>query len=240
MKYCGLAAPRPSPCSFVVSRAPAQPQTSWSGPPGEARQRIDGLAKVTGRKIYARDFRARDMDGWPPHERVAMVLRATRADRVFEGLDLTVLPASLQPIVVVTGDRLIEDKITPQYGFSPPSVWPNGLLVVQGRRPGYYGQPVAILVFADFETWRQAKKLLQFNPKVVKYGSTGQAIPSPDAYKPTTSLTRYADRDDEAFSQVLNGESNPHADPLGPIDAQARAFRQAIAAEFDRPGNQYA
>ena len=218
----------------LASAGPAA--DSWSGPPGEARQRIDGLAKVTGRKIYARDFRARDMDGWPPHERVAMVLRATRADRVFEGLDLTVLPASLQPIVVVTGDRLIEDKITPQYGFSPPSVWPNGLLVVQGRRPGYYGQPVAILVFADFETWRQAKKLLQFNPKVVKYGSTGQAIPSPDAYKPTTSLTRYADRDDEAFSQVLNGESNPHADPLGPIDAQARAFRQAIAAEFDRPG----
>ena len=107
---------------------------------------------------------------------------------------------------------------------------------MQGRRPGYYGQPVAILVFADFETWRQAKKLLQFNPKVVKYGSRGQAIPSPDAYKPTTSLTRYADQDDEAFSQVLNGESNPHADPLGPIDAQARAFRQAIAAEFDRPG----
>ena len=37
----------------------------WSAGPGLARARIDGHAKVTGQKIYARDFRARDMPGWP-------------------------------------------------------------------------------------------------------------------------------------------------------------------------------
>jgi hypothetical protein len=39
------------------------------GPPGKARYRIDGVAKVTGEKIYARDFRARDTGGWPALER---------------------------------------------------------------------------------------------------------------------------------------------------------------------------
>ena len=48
---------------------PTQPTTpagapDWSGGPGQVRFRIDGLAKVTGQKIYARDFRAADMPGW--------------------------------------------------------------------------------------------------------------------------------------------------------------------------------
>ena len=47
---------------------PTQPHAppgapDWSGGPGKARFRIDGLAKVTGQKIYARDFRAVDMPG---------------------------------------------------------------------------------------------------------------------------------------------------------------------------------
>ena len=37
------------------------PPDGWSGAPGHARYRIDGLAKVTGQKIYARDFLPRDM-----------------------------------------------------------------------------------------------------------------------------------------------------------------------------------
>ena len=52
----------------------AEVQSSqWSGPPGKARYRIEGVAKVTGQKIYARDFRARDMAGWPQQERMAWV-----------------------------------------------------------------------------------------------------------------------------------------------------------------------
>ncbi len=37
---------------------PMRVDPGWSGPPGIARYRIEGLAKVTGQKIYARDFRA--------------------------------------------------------------------------------------------------------------------------------------------------------------------------------------
>ncbi|WP_083237994.1 twin-arginine translocation signal domain-containing protein [Methyloceanibacter marginalis] len=35
--------------------ATMDPPGGWSGTPGQARYRIDGLAKVTGQKIYARD-----------------------------------------------------------------------------------------------------------------------------------------------------------------------------------------
>jgi hypothetical protein len=73
------------------------PPGSWKGGPGKARFRIDGLAKVTGRKIYARDFRARDMPGWPANEQYVFVLCAPFADRIFEGVDLDHLPAELRP-----------------------------------------------------------------------------------------------------------------------------------------------
>ena len=33
---------------------------------GRVVGRIDGIAKVTGAKLYASDFRAADMPGWPP------------------------------------------------------------------------------------------------------------------------------------------------------------------------------
>ena len=37
---------------------------SWS-PATAGKGRIDGIAKVTGSKIYASDFRAADLPGWP-------------------------------------------------------------------------------------------------------------------------------------------------------------------------------
>ena len=59
--------------------APVGP--GWSDGPGRARHRIEGVAKVTGQKIYARDFRAADMPGWPGNECVALVLRASEVGR---------------------------------------------------------------------------------------------------------------------------------------------------------------
>ena len=40
----------------------------WSGVSGKARYRFDGLPKVLGQKIFARDFHSRDMQGWPATE----------------------------------------------------------------------------------------------------------------------------------------------------------------------------
>lgn len=39
--------------------------TDWMGKNGQAKFRWDGIHKVTGQKNFARDYRARDLEGWP-------------------------------------------------------------------------------------------------------------------------------------------------------------------------------
>src|SRR5712672_10415 len=59
--------------------------------------RIDGVAKVTGAKLYASDFRAADLPGWPSATSHAMLIRAPDATRVHAGLDLSRLSGALKP-----------------------------------------------------------------------------------------------------------------------------------------------
>jgi hypothetical protein len=68
--------------------------------------RIDGVAKVTGSKLYAADFRAADLPGWPAKTSHAMLIRTTDATHLFEGLDLSRLTGALKPSVVVTAEDL--------------------------------------------------------------------------------------------------------------------------------------
>src|SRR5689334_3994612 len=75
---------------------------SWSGPPGKARYRFDGVPKVLGQKIFARDFHAGDMAGWPGNERWAMVLRSPSAGNILQKIDLSMLPQELQPMRTIT------------------------------------------------------------------------------------------------------------------------------------------
>src|SRR5271157_2878482 len=58
---------------------------SWN-PAATGVGRIDGVAKVTGVKLYASDFRAADMPGWPANTSHAMLLRAADATHVYTGL----------------------------------------------------------------------------------------------------------------------------------------------------------
>src|SRR6516225_9732568 len=51
--------------------------------------RIDGVVKVTGAKLYASDFRAADLPGWPSKTSHAMLVRAADATHVYAGLDLS-------------------------------------------------------------------------------------------------------------------------------------------------------
>src|SRR5689334_7486169 len=41
--------------------------------------RIDGSSKVTGAKLYASDFRAADLPGWPAKTSHALLIRASNA-----------------------------------------------------------------------------------------------------------------------------------------------------------------
>src|ERR1700716_2477104 len=64
--------------------------------------RIDGVVKVTAAKLYASDFRAADLPGWPANTSHAILVRAPDATHVYTGVDLARLTGALKPSVVVT------------------------------------------------------------------------------------------------------------------------------------------
>lgn len=90
-----------------MGRAEMRADAGPLGPkPGVAAQRIEGLAKITGQKVYARDFHARDMAGWPDHEWHALYVRARTTKEAFLGLDLSGLPPEAKPTKVILGSDL--------------------------------------------------------------------------------------------------------------------------------------
>src|SRR5262247_2047719 len=126
----------------------------WN-PSANGHGRIDGVAKVTGAKLYASDFRAADMPGWPANTSHAMLIRAADATHVYEGLDLSRLSGELKPAVVVTAADLART------GMRVPEFYAGDLLCPVGKTPLYLGQPVALLVFEDFDTFDQARLALR-------------------------------------------------------------------------------
>jgi CO/xanthine dehydrogenase Mo-binding subunit len=216
----------------------------WSGVTGKARYRFDGLAKVMGQKVYARDFHSRDMRGWPATEASALVLRSPAASRILEGIDLSILPSELSPIRVITAEDLSRDKIVfPRSTEAAPGTSAS-LFVARGFAPEFLGQPVAILLFRDFETFRRAKHLLQFNSSVLRFGDRTSASgplvgAGPPAYLPSTYLTRYAIDDRDEFSQVANGLTNPYAQhrpDSRPADVAAAQYRSRIQSDIESNG----
>ncbi|MEM7306268.1 MAG: molybdopterin cofactor-binding domain-containing protein [Planctomycetota bacterium] len=200
----------------------AQPG-GWSGGPGEARYRIDGLAKVLGHKIYARDFRSRDMPGWPDNERVAMVLHAAHTDRILERYDLSMLPDELRPMRTVDAADLARDQVADLFPDTSPKGWPPGFLAATGQQPLYLGQPVAILIFESADVYRRAHRLLQFRDDVVRYGSPVPPRPIEGPY-PSPNYLTYVDGE---FSRVKDGPTDPF-DPKTPEDRQAVEWRAEI------------
>ena len=228
----------PSGLAHPAQHAHLKAAPGWSGAPGKARYRIEGMAKVTGQKIYARDFRAEDMPGWPRQERLAMILRATDASRLFLGINLSMLSADLQPMRVFQQSDLAALNLELPFSMSPPgSDQPKQLLVPAGTQPQFYGQAVAILIFKDLNQYRAAKRVLQFNPQVLQYG----AAPPPSsftAYNPVNYLTRFDAPGIAPFSQVqLGAESNPFApDSVAqPYNTTAKQLRTVIDATLLNP-----
>ena len=168
----------------------------WQAGPGKARFRIDGYAKVTGQKIYARDFQARDMAGWPQTEQYVYVLRATFSDHVFEGVDLSELPQELQPQKIVTAEDLKRDSIK-----VAETSYPEGMYMVPaGSPPDHLGQPVALLFFKDLATLKAARSQLMFELDPVK---KGLAVPPREdtVYPPETSIVHVVKEGPEPYEQ---------------------------------------
>src|SRR4030081_1615280 len=68
--------------------------------------RIDGVAKVTGAKLYASDFRAADLPHWPPLASHAMLTRAADATHVYAGIAPSSLIGRFSPAILVTAAAL--------------------------------------------------------------------------------------------------------------------------------------
>src|SRR5690606_17348825 len=136
----------------------------WDPATGLAQFRVDGIAKVTGSKIFARDIRSRDLPNWPDQQSHALILRATKADVLYTGFDLSRLGEDLKPDRIVTAEDLQRDNVA----FS--DFYGDDMLLPPGKTPAYLGHAVAILIFQDFARFRLAKDALKFQEDVIKYG----------------------------------------------------------------------
>src|SRR5258707_9042770 len=123
---------------------------NWN-PAANGRGRIDGVAKVTGAKLYASDFRAADMPGWPASTAHARIVRAPDATHVYTGMDLGRLTGAMKPAVVVTAADLAK------IGTRVPEFYAGDLLCPIGKTPLYMGQPVALLIFETFDAFDRAR-----------------------------------------------------------------------------------
>lgn len=209
--------------------ADMHPPGAWSGPPGEARYRIDGLAKVTGQKIYARDFLPADLPGWPTDYRHVLVLCSPVVDRIFEGIDLSALPRSARPQIVLTGEDLERDGI----GVAEEEYPAGRYIVKKGQRPDYYGKPVGILLFDDKADFEQARKVLVYQNRGIRLGKKVE-VPEPTDYPSTSIIHVVGEEGGQKFAQTMGGPVHPSEG--GARNAEAMKYVREITALFETKG----
>ena len=175
---------------------------NWN-PAANGAGRVDGVAKVTGAKLYASDFRAADLPGWPTNTSHAMLIRAPDAIHVYTGMDLARLAGAMKPSVVVTAADL--EKI----GTRVPEFYIGDLFCPVGKTPLYLGQPVALLIFEEFDAFDQARLALR-DGTFVKFGEeTGPIVmPNYGAFRFTRVAGPTPDAPD-VYSPVKNGWVSP-------------------------------
>src|ERR1700745_364150 len=143
----------------------------WN-PAATGAGRIDGVAKVTGAKLYASDFRAADLPGWPQKSSHAMCVPPPDPTHVYTGMDLARLSGALKPSVVVTAADLA------RIGTRVPEFYAGDLFCPLGTTPLYLGQPVALLIFEDFDNFDQARIAMR-DGSFVKFGEETGPIRAP-------------------------------------------------------------
>ena len=93
------------------------------------------------------------------------------------------LPAELKPVAVIDSAALTAQKMQLK-----ASNMTSPFFTKIGSTADFYGQPVAMLIFADFNSYRRAVKILQFNPNVIQYGA--EVAPTASAFSPVTHYVR--------------------------------------------------
>lgn len=188
--------------------------------------RVDGVAKVTGTKLYASDFRAADMPGWPAETSHALLVRAADATHVYKGLDLTRLTAIAKPAVVVTADDLARIKTR------VPEFYKGDLFCPVGQTPLYLGQPVALLLFETFDLYDRARIALRDGDFLMFGAETGPvAVPNYAAFRFTRVAGATPDAPD-VYSPIQEGWISP-----GFVESSGRPIWQPLSVA---KGSEYA
>ncbi len=208
---------------------------NWN-PAATGAGRIDGPAKVTGSKLYASDFRAADLPGWPPNTSHALLIRAADATHVFTGVDLSRLSGALKPSGVVTAADLAGA------GIRVPAFFEDDLFCPAGKTPLYLGQPLVMLFFEQFDAFDQARLALR-DPSCVFYGDeTGPVAIAPYGSHRFVRIAGATPEAPDIYSAFLAGWTVPRsfadgevpvwapADREGPADAQASYYGEQIRA----------
>ena len=158
--------------SAFPARATLPGRGKWN-PAANGAGRIDGVAKVTGAKLYASDFRAADLPGWPSATSHAILVRAPDATHVYLGMDLARLTGAAKPSVVVTAEDIAKA------GVRVPEFYAGDLFCPVGKTPIYMGQPVALLIFEQFDAFDSARLALR-DGTFVRFGEETGAVEMPD------------------------------------------------------------
>ena len=145
----------------------------WQRTPSTAARRIDGWQKVTGAKVYAADFRAADMPGWPRDTAHAILIKTPDATRVFKGIDLAMLDKELAPDRVVLAPDLAAAAVT------VPLFYAGDLLCPGGKTPLYLGQPLALLIWNDFARFALARQAIKASSGVIRFGAKTSPVAAP-------------------------------------------------------------
>jgi hypothetical protein len=132
-----------------------------------------------------------------------MLIRATDATHIYDGLDLSRLSGALKPSVVITAEDLA------RIGTRVPEFFAGDLFCPLRRTPLYLGQPIALLIFEDFDTFDQARLALR-NVTVVKYGKeTGPLTRQPYAAFRFTRIAGAKPDAPDVYSPFKNGWVSP-------------------------------
>jgi CO/xanthine dehydrogenase Mo-binding subunit len=209
-------------------------------PAASGAGRIDGVAKVTGAKLYTSDFRAADLPGWPSLTSHAILVRAPDATHVYLGMDLARLGGALKPSVVVTAEDLAK------IGTRVPEFYTGDLFCPVGKTPLYMGQPVALLIFEHFDAFDRARLALRDGTfvksgeetgpvEIPRYGAfrftrvAGPTPESPDVYSPVQAGWVTPGRIQNTALPVWSSYAKETTAPYG----NAAVYGEQIRAELD-------
>ncbi len=219
----------------VVSPSAVQavelPHHNKADRPGVASHLIDARKKVSGAKLYARDFNARDVSGWPAEQWYALYLCATTTERPFLNVNLSGLSSDAMPVKVILGNNLTASVRAPAFRYTRDFMVeqaslahlesrtamalggrfssPIGadLLVKPGTNPTFLGQGVALLLFSTLAAYRVARSAMQFRDNDFQvYGPDGGTSGAAGPYSPQTQYVKYF-RDGENFSYATRDDN---------------------------------